>query len=33
MAKGQTIRQVAEVLDVGKTLVHNELVKLKEMLV
>jgi hypothetical protein len=32
MAKGQTIRQVAEVLDVGKTLVHNELVKLKEML-
>jgi hypothetical protein len=32
MAKGQTIRQVAEALDVGKTLVHNELVKLREML-
>lgn len=32
-AKGQTVRQVAKVLGVGKTLVHKELVKLKEMLV
>lgn len=32
-AKGQTVRQVAEVLGVGKTLVHKELVKLKEMLI
>ena len=31
-AKGRTVRQVAEVLNVGKTLVHNELVKLREML-